>query len=623
VTEAGGRLAIDPALTERLIADAQGADALPLLGFTLERLYSDYGAEGRLSVAEYERLGGVKGSIEAAVTAALAEPGRAPVIPVDREEQFAALREAFIPRLARIDPETGAPRRRLARRDEIPPGSRGIVERLIEARLLVADRRQGVDVIEVAHESLLRQWSALTAWLAEDRADLQLLSRLEQEASRWHTAVADKDGLLLPSGIRLVEAEDLVARRSDLLSGDLSTVSFIHASSELNARRQNELEAARRRRLYRARLTAAIMGTLALLSVASTGVIAVGVSNVRHGLNLAVASIEVETSNNPLSLSEHAAGNLIRNVATIRTFLLSRILNLGSNPEFVPWTVAQIAVALEGDSASPLTPDKLRSFMDENRDRTCSCWKETADKMPHTVASSWVLYSLARYQIQPGHPPVSWLLDAQKPEGWWTMFPETDDKKNASTSATAWAVLALDELNERGLLSPDEQTLAAQAILRGTAWLKKTRLKGKARWKEYPEGQEVDDDYAAVSALVLHALRKTDANNWNTSLDAEWLRALPDNTPGLFDYDQSKGLVTLQGNYLTIDEVRHYRLPWELRATTDAYNNSSILGKSAAHLWINGILRKPISTEELRDRDWVAAEILIAFRHTSEALRSR
>ncbi len=43
VVEAGGVLRIDPALTEQLIADAMGADALPLLGFTLERLYTDYG----------------------------------------------------------------------------------------------------------------------------------------------------------------------------------------------------------------------------------------------------------------------------------------------------------------------------------------------------------------------------------------------------------------------------------------------------------------------------------------------------------------------------------------------------------------------------------------------------
>ena len=183
--EAGGRLAIEPALTERLIADAEGADALPLLGFTLERLYADYGPAGQFTLADYERLGGVQGSIEAAVAAALAEPGRAPAIPPDREAQYATLRAAFIPWLARIDPESGAPIRRLAQRDEISGMSRALVERLIEARLVVADRRDGADVIEVAHESLLRQWPALTAWLDADAADLIAVEGIERAAAEW------------------------------------------------------------------------------------------------------------------------------------------------------------------------------------------------------------------------------------------------------------------------------------------------------------------------------------------------------------------------------------------------------------------------------------------------------
>ncbi len=32
-------------------------DALPLLAFTLERLYTDYGADGDLQLGEYEKLG--------------------------------------------------------------------------------------------------------------------------------------------------------------------------------------------------------------------------------------------------------------------------------------------------------------------------------------------------------------------------------------------------------------------------------------------------------------------------------------------------------------------------------------------------------------------------------------
>ena len=41
--KAGTALTIDPKLTEQLLADAQGADALPLLAFSLERLYIEWG----------------------------------------------------------------------------------------------------------------------------------------------------------------------------------------------------------------------------------------------------------------------------------------------------------------------------------------------------------------------------------------------------------------------------------------------------------------------------------------------------------------------------------------------------------------------------------------------------
>lgn len=185
VNEAGGRLEIEAALTEQLIADAQGADALPLLAFALEALYRDNRSAERLTLADYTRLGGVKGSIAAAVARALAEPGKHPAIPANTEAQYASLRAAFIPWLARIDPATGAPMRRVARIDEIPQTSAAIVERLVRERLLIADRRDGVDVIEVAHESLLRQWPALASWLEADADNLKLIEGVERAATEW------------------------------------------------------------------------------------------------------------------------------------------------------------------------------------------------------------------------------------------------------------------------------------------------------------------------------------------------------------------------------------------------------------------------------------------------------
>ena len=94
-----------------------------------------------------------------------------------------------------------------------------MVERLIKARLLVADRRSGADVVEIAHESLLRQWSTLMAWLQADADDLKLIDGIERAAREWETNGRDETWLV-HSGRRLDEAQRISdwqrrRRRSD------------------------------------------------------------------------------------------------------------------------------------------------------------------------------------------------------------------------------------------------------------------------------------------------------------------------------------------------------------------------------------------------------------------------
>ena len=40
--------------------------------------------------------------------------------------------------------------------------------------------------MEVAHESLLRQWETLAIWLREEREDLKEADRLEQAVAAWN-----------------------------------------------------------------------------------------------------------------------------------------------------------------------------------------------------------------------------------------------------------------------------------------------------------------------------------------------------------------------------------------------------------------------------------------------------
>jgi formylglycine-generating enzyme required for sulfatase activity/class 3 adenylate cyclase len=212
-------LKIEGSLVDALLADIEtgGAkDVLPLLAFILERLYGEYHAGGKLNLSHYNKLGRVKGSIEAAVERALKTADADPAIPKDRVARLALLRRGLIPWLAGIDPDTGSPRRRIARLSEIPPEARPLIQHLVEQRLLATDvaKDTGEKTIEPAHEALLRQWGLLQGWLAEDAG---LLAELEgvKRASRDWAANSKNAAWLAHATDRLVAAERL-SERPDL-----------------------------------------------------------------------------------------------------------------------------------------------------------------------------------------------------------------------------------------------------------------------------------------------------------------------------------------------------------------------------------------------------------------------
>ena len=203
---AGRRLNIQPALVERLLADAaEGADALPLLALTLQRLYRDFGERGELSEADYKAIGGMAAVVQTEVDTLLAAD------PEQRQAQLDTLHDAFIPWLATINPDNDQPMRRLARWDDLPPASRPLIQAFVEKRLLVTDTRNGQTVAEVALESLLRQWRELAAWLRDEAQDLKAADTLERAAADWQANGRDQDWLVM-TGTRLTEAETLAAQ---------------------------------------------------------------------------------------------------------------------------------------------------------------------------------------------------------------------------------------------------------------------------------------------------------------------------------------------------------------------------------------------------------------------------
>ena len=196
------RLAIEPALVDALVRDAQGADALPLLAFTLERLFGEFGADGQLTLARYDAMGGIGGSIDRALAEAQRKAGTG--------GGLEALRRLLVPGLATWDATANAAKRLVARQPDLIGDDRAelapLADALVEARLLTRER----GTIEVAHEALLRR-APISLWLEAQKDALKLRDDVLREAREWHDGGRNaKD--LVRRGERLALACDLLGQ---------------------------------------------------------------------------------------------------------------------------------------------------------------------------------------------------------------------------------------------------------------------------------------------------------------------------------------------------------------------------------------------------------------------------
>ncbi len=260
-------LKVNDALVQALLTDieAGGAkDSLPLLAFTLERLYGEYRGGGHLKVEHYNQLGGIAGSIEAAVEQAFKVADSDPKVPRERVARLALLRRGLIPWIAGIDPDSGVPRRRVARLSEIPTEARPLVDLLVDQRLLSTDvsNDTGEKTVEPAHEALLRQWGLLQGWLKEDSGLLSVMDGVKRatrdwaanaKSATWLTHSSDR----LKAAGRLLERADLAA---NLEPTDLDYLAACRAAERVAA--EKERSSARTRQRLRAVVSLLMVGVI-------------------------------------------------------------------------------------------------------------------------------------------------------------------------------------------------------------------------------------------------------------------------------------------------------------------------------------------------------------------------
>nr|VFJ63679.1 MAG: WD40 repeat [Candidatus Kentron sp. FW] len=290
---------VEDALVATLMEDAGSTDALPLIAFTLQRLYDAERASGKLTHKGYLALGDAARGLtplDNAVRKTVEEVLPAVGWSTERDE---ALKLAFIPHLIQVNAD-GNFVRRPAMLDELPEAAWDDVRKLTEARLLVM-RKQGDEgervLVEVAHEALFRVWDRLAAWINEEKDFLVGRMRIGEIHGDWLALTeierGQHKGLL--TGVLLERARHWFNDRPDTFGADEQ--SYIRQSIDY----ADALER-RAARLRRTRFLAAVAAAI-IFAVASV-VVGIFWDNAEEAKRRALASLNVAQSKIALDVGD-------------------------------------------------------------------------------------------------------------------------------------------------------------------------------------------------------------------------------------------------------------------------------------------------------------------------------
>ena len=287
--------------------------------------------------------------------------------------------------------------------------------------------------------------------------------------------------------------------------------------------------------------------------------------------------------------------------------------NLGVEQGYNAWAVSQIVVSLGNEP--PIEPAAVQQFFEKTLDEDCGCWRETPQKQPHTGATAWTIFAMSTLQIAAPPRVVSSLLNMQAPDGWWPLYPSKLEPKSASTYATAWATLALcTQLPLQGKGPAADTAKMKFGIENALNWLAKNEIARSARWPDYPANTPSIHS-ASISGLIVHVMHECGTTEGAERLHRQWLTGLPADATSASATEQTNTYVTLSSGALDFDRTRHYVLPWSLVATADAYAAGTLTQRAAALQWFERTLTPALASPEVRNQNWVSAEVLYALKY--------
>ena len=226
---------LDKATVNLLITESGGRDgALPLLQFALTQIWQGL-LDGVTPADTLERAGGVGG--------ALASKAKSLYDALTTDQQQIA-RSAFLS-LIQLNDDNKATRRR-ARISELVTSThdeqsvREVINRFVNPNvwiLVTSSNKDEVEMVEIAHETLINNWKELREWLDLQGESLKKKRKIEEASLEWKNRNKSKDYLL--QGRILRDAREFQHSQKDHSEASLSidAKEFINASQRKKQKR--------------------------------------------------------------------------------------------------------------------------------------------------------------------------------------------------------------------------------------------------------------------------------------------------------------------------------------------------------------------------------------------------
>jgi tetratricopeptide (TPR) repeat protein len=204
-------------LTLAMIKDIEGSPGnLPLLQYTLEKVFQAQDANQQLTLTAYQQLGGIQGALSSKADEIYQSFSKQEQETVKwlfleltqlGEGQEDTRKQLTLPELEK----------NLAHRKDLS----AVMAKLTTERLLIQDKNSNhVTIVDVAHEALTQHWGKLRGWIDDNRDFKKWKDDLSRDMKAWMESGREKDALL--RGAKLLQAEEQFNQQYEMLTEDES-----------------------------------------------------------------------------------------------------------------------------------------------------------------------------------------------------------------------------------------------------------------------------------------------------------------------------------------------------------------------------------------------------------------